>query len=248
MPFHHPMPPSNALAASRQAELLYWWDLFRTSCMFTVPLWAIAMVLPAVPLFRTALDALLFGFPIGALLKWALATPVQFVIGARFHVGAYHALRRGAANMDVLVSLGTNAAYTYSVISVIHHWWAEHRLHIQYHPTDFFETSGMLITIVLLGKFLEAHAKGRTSDAISRLMGLAPATALLVQHDADGHAVGERTIDTALVHRGDVLKVLPGARVPADGEVQQGVSYVDEAMLTGESRPVHKVCGVCGVC
>ena len=121
------------------------------------------------------LQAQFLGFPLGELLKWGLTTPVQFVIGWRFHRGAYKALRRGAANMDVLVSLGTNASYFYSVISILHHHFTRHHPHhfgasARYVPTDFFETAAMLVSVVLFGKYLECAAKGRTSAASQALL------------------------------------------------------------------------------
>lgn len=111
------------------------------------------------------------------------------------------------ANMDVLVSMGTTASYVYSLISILHHHFRGHHSSMEYKPTDFFETSAMLITFILLGKYLEAAAKGRTSDAISALLTLAPPTALLLTPDADGALVHEEEVSTALIHRGDLLKV-----------------------------------------
>ena len=141
--------------------------------------------------------------------------------------------------MDVLVSLGTNAAYIYSIISVVH----RRQLYESGLPTsdtDFFETAALLITFISLGKLLEAHAKGKTSEAVTRLLQLAPSVAVLVTLDAEGHVVREEEVASGLIQRGDLLKVLPGARIPADGEVRAGRSHVDESMITGESRPVQK--------
>ena len=115
------------------------------------------------------------------------------------------------ANMDVLVSLGTNASYIYSLISILHHWASMHG-EGAYQPTDFFETSAMLITFITMGKFLEARAKGKTSEAITRLLTLTPATALLLEADKHGKFTEEVEVPTALVQRGDILKVLPQTR------------------------------------
>ena len=112
--------------------------------------------------------------------------------------------------MDVLVSLGTNASYGYSLISILHHHFMGHHVDDAYKPTDFFETSAMLITFILLGKYLEAAAKGRTSDAITQLLTLAPPTALLLSVDEAGRVIGEQEVDTSLVHRGDLLKARLG--------------------------------------
>lgn len=109
--------------------------------------------------------------------------------------------------MDVLVSLGTNASYLYSMISILHHHFMNHHMNGQYRPTDFFETSAMLITFILLGKYLEASAKGKTSEAIGALLNLTPPTALLLEDDSNGSVETEREVPTALIHRGDRLKV-----------------------------------------
>ena len=208
----------------------------------TAPLFAVGMVLPMWAPAASVLSAPALGgiTSVGTLSKWALATPVQFVCGARFHRGALAALRRGAANMDVLVSLGTSAAYFASLLSLLQCLATGHAL-----AADFFDTSGMVITVVLLGKYLEAAAKGRTGDALARLMTLAPPTAVLLEaapgwDAATGDGAAERVIDAALVQRGDILRVLPGARLPADGRVVWGASHADESMLTGEAAPVAK--------
>ncbi|WP_153732281.1 heavy metal translocating P-type ATPase [Sporosarcina obsidiansis] len=159
--------------------------------------------------------------------QWALATPVQFWIGATFYKGAYSALRNGSANMDVLVSLGTSAAYFYSVYLVL--IGSVHGL--------YFETSAVLITLILLGKLFEARAKGRSSDAIQKLMKLQPQIAIV---ERNGETVEIPIQDVTL---GDVLVIRPGASVPVDGTVLSGASAVDESMLTGESLPVDKQIG-----
>ncbi|KOR89180.1 ATPase P [Paenibacillus solani] len=163
-----------------------------------------------------------------------MATPVQFYIGKQFYVGAYKALRNASANMDVLVSLGTSAAYFYSLYLTIE--WS--RMGTMHHgPQLYFETSAVLITLVILGKLFESLAKGRTSEAIKSLMGLQAKTALVIR---DGK---ELTIPVEEVIVGDVVLVRPGDKVPVDGEVLEGVSSVDESMLTGESLPVEKRAG-----
>ncbi|SFA78217.1 Cu+-exporting ATPase [Cohnella sp. OV330] len=164
-----------------------------------------------------------------------LATPVQFYIGRGFYVGAYKALRNGSANMDVLVSLGTSAAYFYSLYLTID--WASSGMGVHHAPSLYFETSSILITLVLLGKWFERLAKGRTSEAIKSLMGLQAKTALVVRDGA------ERSIPVEEVVRGDIVLVRPGEKVPVDGEVLEGESSVDESMLTGESLPVGKKAG-----
>lgn len=159
--------------------------------------------------------------------QFALATPVQFIIGARFYVGAYKALRNGSANMDVLVALGTSAAYFYSLYVTI--WDASSAL--------YYETSAVLITLILLGKLFEALAKGRSSEAIKSLMGLQAKTATVIRDGDELHVPVEEVVV------GDIVLVKPGEKVPVDGLVVEGVSAVDESMLTGESIPVEKHAG-----
>lgn len=161
----------------------------------------------------------------------ALATPVQFIIGWQFYVGAYKALRNGSANMDVLVVLGTSAAYFYSLYLTIDSLSMKGMNHT---VEMYYETSAVLITLILVGKWFEALAKGRSSDAIKSLMGLQAKTALVIR---DGQ---EMTISTDEVIPGDIVLVKPGTKVPVDGEVVEGTSSVDESMLTGESIPVEK--------
>lgn len=165
----------------------------------------------------------------------ALATPVQFYIGRGFYAGAYKALRNGSANMDVLVSLGTSAAYFYSLYLTFD--WSASGAPVHHAPSLYYETSAILITLVLLGKLFERLAKGRTSEAIKSLMGLQAKTALVVR---DGV---EMTIPVEEVVRGDIVLVRPGDKVPVDGEVLEGESSIDESMLTGESLPVSKKAG-----
>ncbi len=157
-----------------------------------------------------------------------LATPIQFVIGARFYRAAFNALRSGGANMDVLVVLGTTAAYGYS-------WYLLVALGEAADGQLYFEASAVIITLVLLGKHLESRAKRATTDAVRQLMDLRPATARL--RDPDG---SEIDVPVTEVRRGDVVLVRPGEGIPVDGEVVAGASDVDESLLTGESAPIAK--------
>ncbi|WP_199622531.1 heavy metal translocating P-type ATPase [Paenibacillus alkalitolerans] len=167
--------------------------------------------------------------------QFALATPVQFYIGWQFYVGAYKALRNGSANMDVLIALGTSAAYFFSLYSAL--LWSLTGNEAHHAPALYFETSAVLITLVILGKLFEALAKGRTSEAIKSLMGLQAKTAHVVR---DGQ---EMTIPVDEVIVGDIVLVRPGDKVAVDGVVLEGTSSVDESMLTGESIPVDKRAG-----
>jgi len=160
----------------------------------------------------------------------ALATPVQFVAGWPFYRASYYALRGGSSNMSVLVALGTSAAYFYSLTVVL--WGSTLGQHEVY-----FESSAVIITLILLGKLLEAKAKGRASEAIRKLIGLQVKTARVVRDNQ------EMDIPIEEVTVGDVVIVRPGERIPVDGIVLEGYSSVDEAMLTGESIPVDKKVG-----
>lgn len=162
-----------------------------------------------------------------AWLQWLLATPVQFVIGARFYRAAWKALRARAGNMDLLVAIGTSAAYGLSA------WLALSGAggHL------YFEASAVVVTLVRAGKWLEERAKRQTTEAIRALAALRPETARVL---ADGL---ERVVPVAQVRVGDVVVVLPGDRVPVDAEVTEGASHVDESLVTGESLPVAKAAG-----
>ncbi|KAB7666933.1 copper-translocating P-type ATPase [Bacillus sp. B1-b2] len=165
-------------------------------------------------------------------VQMALATPVQFIIGRQFYVGAYKALRNKSANMDVLVALGTSAAYFYSVYQAIE------SIGSNVHMVElYFETSAILITLIILGKLFEARAKGRSSEAIKKLMGLQAKTATVLR---DGN---ETEIPLEEVAVGDIVYIKPGEKVPVDGEIVEGRSAMDESMLTGESVPVSKSVG-----
>jgi Cu+-exporting ATPase len=165
---------------------------------------------------------------------WALATPVQFVLGRRFYRGAWSALRRGSADMNTLVAVGTSAAYLFSAAATALPGFFR-RAGVE--PQVYFDTSAVIIVLILFGRMLEARAKGRTSDAIRRLMGLRPRTARVVGED------GEREVPIEQVRAGDVLVVRPGETIPVDGIVLEGRSAVDESMITGESLPVEKTPG-----
>lgn len=194
-----------------------------TSAVLTSPL------LLAMLLMLVGIDVPLLHNPYFQLI---LATPVQFFIGARFYRNAYHALRSKSSNMDVLISMGTSAAYFYSLYNVF------------FQPVKtgmakdlYFEAAAVVITLILLGKYLEAIAKGKTSEAIKKLMGLQAKTARVVRNGA------EEDIPIEEVETGDIVVVRPGEKVPVDGQIVEGTSSVDESMLTGESLPVEKKAG-----
>ncbi|MBR9678487.1 MAG: copper-translocating P-type ATPase [Nanoarchaeota archaeon] len=162
--------------------------------------------------------------PYTNLILWVLATPVQFYVGAQFYRGAWNALKNKTSNMDTLIALGTSAAYFFSVFVTL---------------TDpmghqYFETAAMLITLVLLGKYLEAVAKGKTSEAIQKLIGLKPKTAIVIREGEELRVIVDE------VRIGDVILIRPGDKIPVDGEIVWGSSSVDESMVTGESIPIDK--------
>jgi len=168
-------------------------------------------------------------------LLLALTTPVQLWVGAQFHLGFLQDLRHRSASMNTLVSIGTSTAYLFSVAVTL---WPHAFAHLGAHTTTYFETAAVVITLVVLGRWLEARARGRTSEAIRRLVALAPRTARVRRDDA------EVDIDVDEVVPGDRIRVRPGERVAVDGVVVEGASTVDESMLTGESLPVEKTTGI----
>ena len=175
--------------------------------------------------------------PYVGIISFILTTPVQFIIGKGFYKGMFSALRMKTFNMDSLIAIGTSVAYFYSVINFSAYYLATKSIigvggaKI---PELYFETAAFLITFVILGKWLEAKAKGRTSDAIKKLMGLQAKTARVVRNGV----TQDIPVDQVVV--GDIVLVRPGEKVPVDGEIVKGSSAVDESMITGESLPVEK--------
>ncbi|MFN3478863.1 MAG: heavy metal translocating P-type ATPase, partial [Thermodesulfovibrionales bacterium] len=163
-----------------------------------------------------------------------LATPVQFWAGMRFHRAAWSALKHRTTNMNTLITIGTFAAYIYSVIAT---FWPSFFERGGLSPNVYFDTSATIITLILLGRLLEAKAKGRTSEAIKRLMRLQPKTAWVLR---DGQ---EKEVLIDEVTAGEIVIVRPGERIPVDGEIIDGYSTIDESMLTGESLPLEKTAG-----
>ncbi|MBE0417677.1 MAG: copper-translocating P-type ATPase [Coriobacteriia bacterium] len=207
-------------------------NLFIMSAALAIPAFLVTMVPPFMDVIPVVVATWLASVVGGAwdphmvekYLGLILATPVQFIAGAQFYRGFWHAIKRRMGNMDTLIAIGTSAAYFYSVAATF--WLIEEPV--------FYEVAALLITFVILGKLLEARAKGRTGDAIKKLMGLAAKTARVVR--------GGEEIDVPVeqVVAGDIVVVRPGEKVPVDGVVVEGGSSVDESMLTGESIPVEK--------
>lgn len=161
--------------------------------------------------------------------QFILATPIQFIIGWQFYVGAYKNLRNGSANMDVLVALGTSAAYFYSLYEMVK--WLNNT---NYTPHLYFETSAVLITLILFGKYLEARAKSQTTNALSELLNLQAKEARVLRNNK------EQMVPLSEVVEGDYLIIKPGEKIPVDGKILKGKTSIDESMLTGESIPVEK--------
>jgi Cu+-exporting ATPase len=204
---------------AREAEILSQKRDLIVGLIFTIPLFILSMgrnfgLLPTSVVQLGGIEWIMF----------ALATPVQFYVGRQYYVGAYKALRNQSANMDVLIALGSSAAYFYSVAVVFG----------LVNGFVYFETSAMIITLIKIGKYLEARAKGRTSEAIKKLMGLRAKTATVIR---DGKEIIIPSDDVLV---GDIVIVHPGEKIPVDGVVVEGRSSVDESMLTGESMPVDK--------
>ncbi len=168
-------------------------------------------------------------------LMWALATPVVFYLGRHFFIHAWQQARHGKTNMDTLVALSTGIAYGFSVFNTLNPgFWMRRGLHAEV----YFEASGVIIAFLLIGKYLEERAKSGTSTAIKKLIGLQPKTVTKIMPDGQ-----EAVIDVAQVLRGDRLRVKPGERIPVDGEVLSGTSFVDESMISGEPVAVEKSTG-----
>ena len=207
---------------ARRAEIAAQTRKFTVGLLFTVPLF----------LWSMGRDFGLLGAWSHALWVnwafWALATPVQFYTGWDYYTGGWKSLKNRSANMDVLVAMGSSVAYFYSLAVLLYPTLGSH---------VYFETSAVIITLIKLGKMLEARAKGRTGNAIRKLMGLRPKTATIIR---DGKEV---EVSLKQVNVGDVVVVRPGEKIPVDGVVLEGQSAVDESMLTGEPIPVDKTSG-----
>lgn len=208
----------------------FWWSFGLSLPMLYFMLFDFFMFIPG----------RMFLLPLVGIISLALTIPVQFIIGVGFYKGMWSSLRMKTFNMDSLIAIGTSTAFFYSLWQFINYFVSKGSvigLNGEKIPELYFETAAFLITFVILGKWLEAKAKGRTSDAIKKLIGLQPKTARVVR--------GNSTVDLPIdqVQVGDIIVVRPGEKIPVDGVVTKGQSSVDESMITGESIPVEKNIG-----
>lgn len=214
--------PQDAEAQAREVEIQEQKRLLIIGLIFTIPLFLLSM----------GRDLGIIPASIGHAwyMNWImllLATPVQFFVGRQYYIGAWKALRNRSANMDVLIAMGSSAAYFYS-LPIVFGWLDGHL---------YLETAAVIITLIKVGKFLEAKAKGRTSEAIKKLMSLQSKTARVIREGV------EQEISVDDVQRGDIVIVRAGEKIPVDGVIIEGQTSVDESMITGESLPVEKSAG-----
>ncbi|KAE8383581.1 copper-transporting ATPase [Aspergillus bertholletiae] len=250
---------------SKTKEVQEWKSSFLFSLSFAVPVFIINMLLP---MYLRPLDfgkvRIIPGLYLGDVACLFLTIPVQFGVGKRFYISSYKSLKHRSPTMDVLIVMGTSAAFFYSVFTMVMALiMAPHK-----RPSTVFDTSTMLITFITLGRWLENRAKGQTSAALSRLMSLAPSMTTIYDDpiaaekmaeeweasktdngeqkstsDNERPGPGHQVIPTELIEVGDVVVLRPGDKVSADGVVIRGESYVDESMITGEALPIHKAKG-----
>ena len=219
----------------KEREINLLWKKFIVSAVFSLPLLYISMgsmlsflsFLP-IPEYLEPMD-----YPLNFALVQILLTIPVLIAGNRFYVVGFRAIRMKSPNMDSLIAMGTTAALIYSLYST----WQIYQGNMGFVEGLYFETAGVIITLILLGKSMEAVSKGRTSEAIKKLMGLAPKTATVIKN---GKEI-EISIDD--VEENDIVLVKPGAKIPVDGDITEGFTSVDESMLTGESMPVDKKVG-----
>ncbi len=253
-----------SLAKTR--EIQEWRRAFWYSLSFALPVFMISVIIPMVlpPLDFGSIMLVCPGLYLGDILCLFLTIPVQFGIGKRFYISSYKSLKHGSPTMDVLVTLGTSAAFFFSIAAMV----VSILIHPHTRPNTVFETSTMLITFITLGRYLENRAKGQTSKALSRLMSLAPSMATIYADpiaaekaaenwdaampvgmsdnksthpkDQSSNAAEEKVIPTELIEVGDIVILRPGGQVPADGIVIRGQSYFDESMVTGEAVQILK--------
>ncbi|TKA76746.1 hypothetical protein B0A49_02716 [Cryomyces minteri] len=248
---------------AKTKEIQEWRAAFRTSLMFAIPVFLTSMIFPMFIPFLDygSIKLPLPGLWLGDVVCLILTVPIQFGIGRRFYVSAFRSLRHGSPTMDVLVVLGTSAAFFFSIAAMLVSIFTPPHSR----PATVFDTSTMLITFITLGRYLENRAKGQTSKALSQLMNLTPSQATIYadpiaaakaaeewdesaglftekneEKTSARTAAEETNVPTELIEVGDIVILKPGDKIPADGTVTRGESYVDESMVTGEAMPILK--------
>ncbi|KAI9728542.1 MAG: hypothetical protein M1834_007680 [Cirrosporium novae-zelandiae] len=252
---------------AKTKEIQEWWRTFKISLFLAIPVFCISMLIPMyLPILDYGSCMIIPGLYVGDIVCMLLTIPVQFGIGARFYKSAFKSLRHGSPTMDVLVVLGTSAAFFFSVTAILVSVFCPPHTR----PGTVFDTSTMLITFITLGRYLENRAKGQTSRALSRLMSLAPSMATIYvdpiaaekateewsktntsipkpeKSGEEGQAANpfeEKKVSTDLLETGDLVLLRPGDQIPADGIVFRGETHVDESMVTGEANPIVKKAG-----
>lgn len=226
---------SKAEALSHAKTIKRWRASFVISLIFGIPVFACVIAFSV--LGEQYGPKIINGLSLQNLILFVLSTPVQFFGGRNFYISAYKSMKHGTANMDVLVVMATTVAYIYSFVVLILAIIQKQLMS----PMTFFETPPMLIVFISLGRWLEHIAKSKTSEALSKLLELQPSEAVLVKLGDDNKTIISQTpINIDLVQRGDILQVVPGKKIPADGHVIDGSSMTDESLITGEAMPVLK--------
>lgn len=238
---------------SKVKEFQYWRNNFFNLLKFGIPIFFLSHIYPLIRSgFHLTESTLRIGrgLYLDILLQCILGSYVQFALGQKYYINCYKSLRHGAGSMDVLICISTSIVYVYSLFSIIH------GIFTNSYPNVLYDTSTMLFTFVSIGKWVESKAKGNTSTALSKLLSLTPTTCIMVENPEvfsnnsddkfstlDTSSISQKQISIDLLQKGDILIVLPGSKVPTDGECIFGSSESDEALLTGESAPVEKHVG-----
>ncbi|OMJ22887.1 Copper-transporting ATPase 2 [Smittium culicis] len=234
------MGNSQIESLKRTQEINTWRSNAILSFYLGLPVFIIAKILPNFPSIKSFLmHQIVIGLPLGVTIELILTTIIIFTVGKHFFIKSYVALSNGHATMDVLVSTGAGLAYLFSIFMLS--WSVVKQNHGKAHC--FFEAAALLIAFVSGGRYLENMAKGSTSTALAQLMTLTPSKALLVERDTSGKVINETLIASELIQVGDELRLSPGEKIAADGEIIEGSTEVDESTVTGEPLPVSKSIG-----